>query len=300
MEMINKRGYLKEDFRLFHIRDQVELELGYHYHELDKIVVFLTGNVTYVVEGKAYFLKPWDILLVPHNQIHRPIIDPSEPYERIILWVNADYLRDHCLGGDDLRQCFTMAEEKSFSLIRPENADRVTLMKQLNTVESAMGAQEFGHELLSRTTFLQFMIELNRIALKDHTAMVKEAFRSDPKLEEIIAYVNANLEKDLSLESIARQFYMSKSYLMHKFKEMTGYSAHKYIQQKAAHTGRRAYSGRGAGSRGGPALRLWRLLRFPPRLQEAVRGESKRYKLKGTERTVPFIGGYKLQTLSSA
>lgn len=232
MEMINKRGYLKEDFRLFHIRDQVELELGYHYHEFDKIVVFLTGNVTYVVEGKAYFLKPWDILLVPHNQIHRPIIDPSEPYERIILWVNADYLREHCLGGDDLRQCFTMAEEKSFSLIRPENADRVTLMKQLNTVESAMGAQEFGHELLSRTTFLQFMIELNRIALKDHTAMVKEAFRSDPKLEEIIAYVNANLEKDLSLESIARQFYMSKSYLMHKFKEMTGYSAHKYIQQK--------------------------------------------------------------------
>ena len=53
MEMINKRGYLKEDFRLFHIRDQVELELGYHYHEFDKIVVFLTGNVTYVVEGKA-------------------------------------------------------------------------------------------------------------------------------------------------------------------------------------------------------------------------------------------------------
>ncbi len=44
--------------------------------------------------------------------------------------------------------------------------------------------------------------------------------------------MNANLEKDLSLESIARQFYMSKSYLMHKFKEMTGYSAHKYIQQK--------------------------------------------------------------------
>ena len=86
MEMLNKRGYLKEDFRLFHIRDQVELELGYHYHEFDKIVVFLTGNVTYVVEGKAYFLKPWDILLVPHNQIHRPIIDPSEPYERIILW----------------------------------------------------------------------------------------------------------------------------------------------------------------------------------------------------------------------
>lgn len=232
MEMINKRGYLREDFRLFHTRDQVKLELGYHYHEFDKIVVFMTGSVTYVVEGKAYFLKPWDILLVPHNQIHRPIIDPSEPYERIILWINADYLQKNCLDGDDLRSCFTAAEQKSFGLIRPESGDRVTLMKQLNTVESAMASREFGHELLSRTTFLQFMVDLNRIAIKDHTSMVQEAFRSDPKLEEIIAYVNANLDKDLTLGSIARRFYMSKSYLMHKFKEMTGYSAHRYIQQK--------------------------------------------------------------------
>ena len=46
MEEIAKRGYLHEDFRLFHIRDQVELELHYHYHEFNKIVVFLSGKVT--------------------------------------------------------------------------------------------------------------------------------------------------------------------------------------------------------------------------------------------------------------
>ena len=55
-EQKSKRGYLNEDFRLFHVRDQVELELSYHYHEFNKIVVFLAGNVTYVVEGKGYFL----------------------------------------------------------------------------------------------------------------------------------------------------------------------------------------------------------------------------------------------------
>ena len=71
MEEWVKRGYLNEDFRLFHIRDKIELELNYHYHEFDKIVVFLSGRVTYVVESKAYFLNPWDIVLVPHGQIHR-------------------------------------------------------------------------------------------------------------------------------------------------------------------------------------------------------------------------------------
>lgn len=232
MEEHVKRGYLNEDFRLFHIRDRVELELNYHYHEFDKIVVFLTGNVTYVVESKAYFLKPWDIVLVPHGQIHRPIIDTNEHYERIALWMNADYLRDSSIGGDDLRQCFAKAEEKNFALIRPDSAGRVTLMKLLNGVESAMKSKEFGHETMYRTSFLQFMVELNRISAGDDTDKNTAAFRSDPKLDEIIAHINANLGSDLSLDSIAKRFYISKSYLMHKFKETTGCSAHRYIQQK--------------------------------------------------------------------
>lgn len=232
MEEHVKRGYLNEDFRLFHIRDRVELELNYHYHEFDKIVVFLTGNVTYVVESKAYFLKPWDIVLVPHGQIHRPIIDTNEHYERIALWMNADYLKDSSIGGDDLRQCFAKAEEKNFALIRPDSAGRVTLMKLLNGVESAMKSKEFGHETMYRTSFLQFMVELNRISAGDDTDKNTAAFRSDPKLDEIIAHINANLGSDLSLDSIAKQFYISKSYLMHKFKETTGCSAHRYIQQK--------------------------------------------------------------------
>lgn len=232
MEEHVKRGYLNEDFRLFHIRDRVELELNYHYHEFDKIVVFLTGNVTYVVESKAYFLKPWDIVLVPHGQIHRPIIDTNEHYERIALWMNADYLRDSSIGGDDLWQCFAKAEEKNFALIRPDSAGRVTLMKLLNGVESAMKSKEFGHETMYRTSFLQFMVELNRISAGDDTDKNTAAFRSDPKLDEIIAHINANLGSDLSLDSIAKRFYISKSYLMHKFKETTGCSAHRYIQQK--------------------------------------------------------------------
>lgn len=227
-----KRGYLNEDFRLFHIRDQVELELAYHYHEFDKIVVFLGGNVTYLMEGKAYFLRPWDILLVPHGQIHRPVIDAAVPYERIILWMNAEYLRANCMGGDDLRGCFALAEERSFALIRPASADRVALMKQLSTVESSLSSQEFGHELTARTTFLQFLIELNRIALRDSTSMDTAAYRSDAKLEAIIAYINSHLDEDLSLETVAKRFFISKSCLMHKFKDMTGCGAHKYIQQK--------------------------------------------------------------------
>ena len=48
-----KRGYLKEDFRLFHLKDSRAQKLDYHYHEFDKLILFLGGKVAYLVEGEV-------------------------------------------------------------------------------------------------------------------------------------------------------------------------------------------------------------------------------------------------------
>lgn len=34
---IGKRGYLNEEYRLFHLRDSRALALDYHYHEFDML-----------------------------------------------------------------------------------------------------------------------------------------------------------------------------------------------------------------------------------------------------------------------
>jgi AraC-like DNA-binding protein len=234
MEIENtvKRGYLNEDYRLFHIKDRRALDLDYHYHEFDKIVVFISGKVTYIIEGKSYFLQPWDILLVGHDRIHRPLIDTSEPYERIILWMNTDFIRTNSAEAYDLSQCFRLARQRSFSLLRPEAGRRPEIMKLLNSVEEAARSSEYAHELLARTYFLQFMIELNRMAETDDTENDATAYKSDPKMEELIGYINENLRGDLSLDRLAQEFFISKSHLMHKFKSVAGCTAHSYILQK--------------------------------------------------------------------
>ena len=109
---INKRGYLKEDFRLFHLKDSRAQQIGYHYHEFDKVILLLGGKVTYVVEGVTYFLQPWDLLLVPHDRIHRPIIDPSEPYERVVIWLGREWLERRSDPGEALDTCFDTTRER--------------------------------------------------------------------------------------------------------------------------------------------------------------------------------------------
>ena len=108
---VGKRGYLDRDFRLVHLKDSLAPRIDYHYHEFDKLVFFLGGRVTYVVEGVTYFLRPWDILLIQHNLIHRPIIDASEPYERVVLWLGRDWLARRSDPGEPLDACLDHSRE---------------------------------------------------------------------------------------------------------------------------------------------------------------------------------------------
>ena len=105
-----KTGYLNEEFRLFHIKDQTKKEFAYHYHDFHKVVIFISGKAAYHIEGKSYHLKPWDILLVNRHAIHRPEIDPSVPYERFILWIQND------IPWQELLKCFQKANDRSYKL----------------------------------------------------------------------------------------------------------------------------------------------------------------------------------------
>ncbi len=232
---MQKSGYLYQNFRLFHIRDKKSKTFDFHYHDFNKIIIFLSGSVTYIIEGKTYYLKPWDILLVDHHAIHKPIIDPNVYYERIVIWVDENYMKSASALTADITACFRTASERSFNLIRlnPTLMERIKFT--IGNLELALSPEqdaEFGIALLRNALFMEFMVYINQIYLgkqyeKDHTAL-----KYDRRTEEILKYINTHLTQDLSVDSLAEQFYLSRYHLMHKFKEETGYTVHNYILQK--------------------------------------------------------------------
>lgn len=71
--------------------------IEFHQHPFYEIFFFLSGKVTYIVEGSHYKLRPGDILLINNSEIHRPEIAPGKPYERIVIWLTVqffDYLKN--------------------------------------------------------------------------------------------------------------------------------------------------------------------------------------------------------------
>ena len=57
MEPLNyeKRGYLNESFRLFHLADNRHEDIPYHYHSFHKIIILLAGKAGYAIaEDQPY------------------------------------------------------------------------------------------------------------------------------------------------------------------------------------------------------------------------------------------------------
>ncbi len=225
-EPTEKTGYLEQDFRLFHIKDQTKRDFSYHYHDFHKVIIFLSGKAAYHIEGKSYYLKSWDILLVNRHAIHKPEIDFSVPYERFVLWIRDD------IKSTELLRCFQKAIDRSYNLIRLDSDTQEKLKQLLYELEAALKDEKFGSELLGSALFTQFMVYVNRIFLEKQYIYDTRSYSSDSQIEELLRYINHNLTEDLSIETLARKYYLSKYHMMRKFKEETGYTIHNYIISK--------------------------------------------------------------------
>ena len=228
----NKVGYLNDNFKIFHIRDKKDIKFEYHHHDFSKIVILIDGDLTYYIEGKAYILKPWDILFVNKNEIHKPVVNPNKYYERIVIWLNPDFMAKYAQGNNNLLKCFEVAIKNNYNLLRL-NMKSIDIIKNLiQDIQNCNNSNEFGSEILKESLFVQLMVLMNRLFLNSDKNRDIEDIQYDKTIEGVLNYINSNLENDLSIDTIASEFFISKYYLMRKFKNQIGSSIHNYVVQK--------------------------------------------------------------------
>ena len=222
-----REGYLLENYRYFHLRDTAGQERDFHFHEFDKIVLLLSGRVNYLVEDQSYLLRPWDLLLVKHHAIHKALIDRSEPYERIIVYLDRQYF-DRALPGARLMDCFETADRGGQYLLVPDEGQRAELAETLMAFERAREDTRFGSEAMRDTLMMQILIQIGRMA----PAAPERSEQADPKIRQALSYINEHLTEELNVDTLAERVYLSRYHFMRLFKAQTGSTVHAYVRQK--------------------------------------------------------------------
>lgn len=226
---VSRAGYLRESYHYFHLRDTAGQELDFHFHEFDKIVLLLSGRVDYTVEGSTYALKSWSVLLIKHHTIHRALIDKSEPYERIIIYLDGKYFA-RSMPEARLTDCFDQADRSGRHLLLPTERQRRAIEAVLSAYEEAAEDSGFGAEALRESFIIQLLIYIGRMTAASSGETAESQY--DPKIRRVLSYINENLGRELSVEQLAEQAYLSKYHFMRLFKAQTGSSVHSYVRQK--------------------------------------------------------------------
>ena len=228
---ISRAGYLRESYHYFHLRDTAGQERDFHFHEFDKVVLLLAGRVDYIVEGHSYALKPWDVLLVKHHTIHKALIDKTEPYDRVIIYLDGKYF-DRIMPNAGLMDCLEKADKDGRQRITPDDEQQERLAAALEDYEAAMRDEELGAEAIRDTQMVKLLVLINRIYASGSTAPDRAEATRDPKIAAVLSYINENLGRELSVDELAEQAYLSRYHFMRLFKAQTGSTVHAYVRQK--------------------------------------------------------------------
>ncbi len=219
-------------FEIFHYRDAKFEGVAVHQHDFYEVYFFISGNVEYNVEGKSYLLKKGDIMLINPLELHQPRIAPDQnPYERIVLWINKNYLSRLCTNSTSLSQCFDNTNPQHTNLLRLSKAQQSYFSTKLSELIEENNSKDYGSDLAAEAILTRFLVELNRLTLS-MDKKVETDKSSSTLIPDILTYINQHYCEKISLSSIADEFFISKYYLSHAFNNAVGTSVNRYITLK--------------------------------------------------------------------
>lgn len=228
-EVYEKRGYLLEDFRLFHLKDNHGTNVDYHYHEFCKLLLLLSGSGSYVIEGRRYTLKAGDVVLIGSRCVHKPEFESGVSYERLILYISPAFLAHSSVESCDLLDCF---DGSKGHVLRPGDELRRRLHAMTAELENEMSSDSFGREIVSRGILLHLLVELSRALQKNDVSLPCPTEPRDGKILDILRYLDNNLTEEVSIDDLSARFYISKYHMMRRFRKETGTSIHNYLSDK--------------------------------------------------------------------
>ncbi|MEH7414308.1 AraC family ligand binding domain-containing protein, partial [Neobacillus drentensis] len=210
---------------------QLETLFQLHSHDVYEFLVFLGGECEFFCEGKTYFLRRGDIVLIPPYAVHEANVKDINQYERIILHISGHIMDDFSSSSSSLKEniVYQKAQGSYVSHLHSKNFQEVISLfhEIINRIKNDEGNFSFTlHYLLFQALQIIFNPEsgLANLGIKDQV---------DQRFVSILDYLELHLtDPDLSLERVSNHFHLNKYYFSHYFKKNMNLPFYRYVSLK--------------------------------------------------------------------
>lgn len=235
LEASDERQYMmNEKYEVYEKHGAPIGALSVHYHNFYEIIYVLEGEYSSMLENATYHMKQGDFLLIDCNVMHKYhyVEKKHDTSKRIILWITDEMLQSISEGEIDLSACFRSGHTKAFHFpIYYEEMLRGFLIKI--AVAESLDVNIIGTKGIMDKAYLSlFFVYLNMLCSRKEYFFSSEEMISHPMVEKISFYIEEHIAERIVVDELAALVPMSKYHFLRKFKELTGVTAHTFINHK--------------------------------------------------------------------
>lgn len=189
------------------------------FHDYYELYFLLSGEREFFIESKLFLLQSGSFCIVPPFSMHKT---EGEAYERINLYVSKNLLTDseNAFLQNISEQCAFVFNRKQLQFIIP-------LLKEASEVETADASKKRNFILSFIKTVIAYM-QTQMLTPLTPTGTLNSPKHSDTLILQIVAYINKEYQQKLTLDMLAKKFYLSKNTLCKRFRDQMNCSPIQY------------------------------------------------------------------------
>lgn len=192
----------------------------FHFHDAYELIVVLEGHGEMRIGAQRYAIEPGTVMCLGHGAIHRSEVNGA--YRRYVFKCPPEYIAKCSTGQTDLRALFSM--EHPSLLLDEEHKESILELCQKTMVQTTA----YGNDLLRQHAFVELLIALNQLVEAVPYARVVPTRQTD-RVAPILDYIATHARENITLDTMATHFFITKQHLCYLFKKATGMGIHQYI-----------------------------------------------------------------------
>lgn len=193
-----------------------------HCHDRYEILYVIDGKGKFIIEGREYPVNSHTVIVIPPLEYHCIDLVEGSSYERCVIHFTENDLIPEC---KECLSAFRRNNEEGTSFYI-SNVSALPIVSQIEQFEYIDSVPEERKSLFAKLLLSQLVLLLSS------TSFDEVSYEDSELGARVIRYLNEHIDKDVSLDKLAKRFFVSKYYLCRAFKKHNGISVHGYINQK--------------------------------------------------------------------
>lgn len=203
-----------------------EKTMDMHIHDCYEVYYSISGDRQFLIDNKFYHVEPGDLFIINQFESHMLIGVDGESHERIVVNLHPNFVKSLSTNFTDLDVCFSNHPASFQHKISLTKEQQKRFLYHIDKITSAEG---YGCDIIQRASVLELLVLVNWLSTCNAGESDAPNYNLNHQVDDILAYINQNLASEISIQMIADQFSMSKSYLCRIFKKATGTTIGKYV-----------------------------------------------------------------------